>query len=122
MSVIVYELNEVPKRLFDFYSEAFPSSAFAILRHQSTLFKTLTADIGNLSPWITWPTMHRGVSNVDHEISELGQNLQAVNKEFPNVHEMLAHSVQGRPLFSSATTNILKLLSQTCERTRRVIS
>ena len=90
MSVIVYELNEVPKRLFDFYSQAFPSSAFAILRHQSTLFRTLTADIGNLSPWITWPTMHRGVSNVDHEISELGQNLQAVNKEFPNVYEILA--------------------------------
>lgn len=90
MGVIVYELNEVPKRLFDFYSEAFPSSAFAILRHQSALFKTLTADMGSLSPWITWPTMHRGVSNIDHEISEIGQNLEAVNKEFPNVYEILA--------------------------------
>lgn len=92
MSIIIYELNEVPRKLFDFYSDAFPSSAFALLRNQSRLFKTFTADIGNLSPWITWPTMHRGVSNVDHEISELGQNLKAVNKDFPNVYEILAKS------------------------------
>lgn len=92
MSIIVYELNEVPRRLFDFYADAFPTSAFAQLRNQSNLFETLTADVGSLSPWITWPTMHRGVSNIDHEISELGQTLTTVNKEFPNVYNMLAQS------------------------------
>ena len=75
MGIIVYELNEVPRRLFDFYADAFPSSAFAQLRKHSHLFETLTADVGGLSPWITWPTMHRGVSNVEHEISELGQKV-----------------------------------------------
>ena len=92
MSVIVYELNEVPQRLFDFYADAFPSSAFAQLRKHSDLFETVTADVGGLSPWITWPTMHRGVSNVDHEISELGQTLTKVNSEFPNVYNILARS------------------------------
>lgn len=92
MSIVVYELNEVPRRLFDFYADAFPSSAFAQLRRHSNLFQTLTADVGSLSPWITWPTMHRGVSNVDHEISELGQTLTEVNAEFPNVYNMLAQN------------------------------
>ena len=90
MSIIVYELNEVPRRLFDLYADAFPSSAFALLRKHSSLFETRTADVGSLSPWITWPTMHRGVSNVDHEISDLGQSLTKVNTEFPNVYNILA--------------------------------
>lgn len=90
MSVIVYELNEVPRRLFDFYSDAFPDSAFSVLRARSNLFETVAADVGVLSPWITWPTMHRGVSNIDHEISELGQTLDKVNFDFPSVHNICA--------------------------------
>ena len=90
MGVIVYELNEVPKKLFDFYATSHPDSAFAKLRNQSSLFETHTADVGNLSPWITWPTMHRGVSNIDHEISDLGQDLRRVNEEYPNVYNLLA--------------------------------
>lgn len=90
MSVIIYELNEVPKKLFDFYAVSHPKSAFARLRNQSALFETHTADIGSLSPWITWPTMHRGVSNIDHEISDLGQDLKHVNQAYPNVYHLLA--------------------------------
>lgn len=101
MSIIVYELNEVPRRLFDFYADVFPSSAFAQLRQQSNLFETVTADVGSLSPWVTWPTMHRGVSNVDHEISELGQSLTRVNAEFPNVYNILAESGVTVGLFGS---------------------
>ena len=33
--------------------------------------------------------MHR-VPNTDHEISDLGQDLSPVNKEFPEVYELLA--------------------------------
>lgn len=87
---IVYELNEVPIRLFDFYANSFPNSAFAKLKLKSKLYKTITADVGSLSPWVTWPTMHRGVSNVDHEISDLGQNLEYVNNEFPSIFEHLS--------------------------------
>ncbi len=95
MSIIVYELNEVPKKLFDFYSNSHPNSAFSFLRKHSSLYETHTADVGSLSPWITWPTMHRGVSNVDHEISDLGQDLRKINVEFPNVQHILAdHGVR----------------------------
>ena len=39
--------------------------------------------------------MHRGVSNVDHEISDLGQDLRKINVEFPNVQHILAdHGVR----------------------------
>ena len=92
MPTVVYELNEIPKKLFDFYAKAFPASAFALLCKKSNLFETVTADVGCLSPWITWPTMHRGVSNVEHEISDLGQDLTSANKEFPNVYNILAKS------------------------------
>ena len=92
---IVYELNEVPKRLFEFYGDLYPDSAFSKLRSRSKLFETHAADIGSLSPWITWPTMHRGVSNVDHGISDLGQDLTEVNKDFPNVfNHLVRHDVK----------------------------
>ena len=87
---IVYELNEVPVKLFDFYANSFPNSAFAKLKLKSKLYKTLTADVGSLSPWVTWPTMHRGVSNIDHEISDLGQDLEHVNDELPSIFEYLS--------------------------------
>jgi hypothetical protein len=92
LAIIVYELNEVPKKLFEFYGDAFPKSCFAFLNKHSHLFQTKTADVGNLSPWITWPTMHRGVPNIDHEISELGQDLTYINKEFPSLYQLLADS------------------------------
>ncbi|MBO1255349.1 hypothetical protein J3L16_06590 [Alteromonas sp. 5E99-2] len=90
MGVIVYELNEIPQKVFDFYALSHPNSAFAKLRQQSALFQTHTADVGSLSPWVTWPTMHRGVSNIEHEISDLGQDLSRVNGEFPNIYTLLA--------------------------------
>ena len=90
--MVIYELNEIPRRLFDFYAEAYPKSAFAFLRSQSRLFETHAADVGSLSPWITWPTMHRGVPNVEHEISDLGQELASINAEFPSVYQKLSES------------------------------
>jgi hypothetical protein len=90
MSTIVYELNEVPRKLFDHFANSHPNSAFAKLRSNSSLYQTVTADVGSLSPWITWPTMHRGVSNIDHQISDLGQDLTHINDELPNVYNILA--------------------------------
>ena len=92
MKKIVYELNEVPKKLFDFYADMFPDSAFAKLKFNSSLFETFTADAGHLSPWISWPTMHRGISNIEHEISDLGQDLTQVNKEFPSIFNYLVNN------------------------------
>jgi hypothetical protein len=92
MKTIIYELNEVPKRLFDFYAAAFPKSAFSKLKQRAKLYETLTADSGPLSPWITWPTMHRGVSNSEHCISDIGQDLTHVNKQYPPIWDLLARA------------------------------
>lgn len=109
MKTILYEMNEVPKRLFDFYAASKPNSSFGKLRSRANLYTTTTADIGHLSPWITWPTLHRGVSNISHEICDLGQNLSWQNKEMPPIWSLLADkgvsvgvfgSLQSYPLVS----------------------
>jgi hypothetical protein len=87
---IIYELNEVPIKIFNYYADNFPNSSFAFLKDRARLYKTNAADIGHLSPWITWPTMHRGVNNLKHKITDLGQDLTEVNKVFPTVYECLA--------------------------------
>ncbi len=86
---IFYELNEVPKRLFNFYGHAFPQSSFGKLLRTGAKFETVCEDIGHLSPWITWPTLHRGVTNQKHEISNLGQNLTETNREYPPIWSLL---------------------------------
>ena len=90
MKTIIYELNEVPQKLFDFYAKAFPDSAFSRLKNNAQFYQTETADFGHLSPWVTWPTLHRGVSNAYHTISDLGQNLCEINKNFPSIWELLS--------------------------------
>jgi hypothetical protein len=90
MRLIIYELNEAPRRIIDFYAETVPNSAFAMLRSSGRLFETISHDEGSLSPWITWPTMHRGVNNCLHGICELGQTLNVVNSRYPSVYQLLA--------------------------------
>lgn len=98
---IVYELNEVPTRLFDFYADAFKSSAFAKLKQFGSCIETKSPDVGHLSPWVTWPTLHRGVSNVEHQISDLGQDVSKVNIEMPNVWDILANEGVSVGVFGS---------------------
>lgn len=101
MKTILYELNEVPRRLFDFYADDAPDSSFARLRKHGRLFETVAQDVGHLSPWITWPSLHRGVPNVYHKISDLGQDLTHVNKDYPPIWTLLAQNGQSVGMFGS---------------------
>ena len=100
-NLVFYELNEVPVKLFEYYANAFPNSSFAYLLSRSNLFKTYTADVGDLSPWISWPTLHRGVSNIDHNISDLGQDLEYKDKYYPPVWQILSNAGVKVGLFGS---------------------
>ena len=91
-NILFYELNEVPIKLFEFYAKSFPNSSFAYLLNRSNLYETHAADIGDLSPWISWPTLHRGVSNIDHGISDLGQDLSRIDNTFPPIWQILANA------------------------------
>ena len=69
--VVFYELNEVPRKVLVDYTQANPRSALAQIYRHSAFYETVTADKGHLSPWITWPTLHRGVTNEKHHKPDL---------------------------------------------------
>lgn len=88
-NIILFELNEVPFRVIDYYYEKFPQSTLAQTLSKSYQFETLTKDEGHLHPWSTWPTIHRGVNNEKHGIKDIGQDLTKVNKDYPSIWEIL---------------------------------
>jgi hypothetical protein len=106
-SIIFYELNEVPRKVLEDFSRSNPRSNIAQLLQRSAFFETVSEDEGHLSPWITWPTLHRGVSNVKHCISDFGQDLADVNREYPSYLEILANAGVKVGLFGSLHTSPL---------------
>ena len=87
--IVLFELNEVPWRIVDEFVAAEPHSALARILSTSRCFTSLTADHGHLSPWTTWPTLHRGVNDEQHMIANFGQNRSVADEQFPPVWELL---------------------------------
>ena len=81
--IVLYELNEVPKRLINYYVKNYPNSAFARIISEGMIVETFTNDNGELHPWSTWPTVHRGVDNRTHNIRYLNQDLEYSSKYKP---------------------------------------
>lgn len=90
--LVVFELNEVPFKVFDRFVSMRPNSQMARLFCRSDVFETFSEDEGHLSPWVTWPTVHRGVTNQKHGILDFGQNLTEVDAEYPPIWELLARA------------------------------
>lgn len=88
--IILFELNEVPFSILDEYCRRRPSSNLARRMQECRQRATVTEDQGHLSPWITWPTLHRGVGNEKHCIHDFGQDLSEVDKAFPPLWSILA--------------------------------
>ncbi|MFM0208835.1 hypothetical protein PQQ96_15630 [Paraburkholderia sediminicola] len=89
LPLIVYELNEVPWRIVDWYISHRPHSQLAQILPRSLSYTTVTHDQGELHPWSTWPTVHRGVYNDKHHIRFINQDLSTAS-EFPPIWEILA--------------------------------
>ena len=87
--IVLFELNEVPWRIVDEFVAAAPHSALARILSTNRCFTSLTADRGHLSPWTTWPTLHRGVNDEQHMIANFGQNRSVADEQFPPVWELL---------------------------------
>ncbi len=79
--VILFELNEVPWRVIDDFVQTNPESTLARVLPRCAQFETHSED--RLSPWITWPTFHRGVTDGDHHITDFNQNLDDVDAAYP---------------------------------------
>tara|TARA_Y100001968_G_scaffold315855_1_gene342950 strand:- start:3157 stop:4569 length:1413 start_codon:yes stop_codon:yes gene_type:complete len=88
-SLLLYELNEIPPNLLNYYINLRPKSHLAKLRRESKYFPTYTRDEGELHPWSTWPTIHRGVPNSIHNIRYINQDLTS-SQNFPPIWEILA--------------------------------
>ena len=102
-SLIVYELNEVPKKVLDYYILKRPQSNLAFLIRNGLFKQTYTNDLGELHPWSTWPTVHRGVTNKLHSIKFLNQDKECA-KKYPPIWEILEKSGISIGIFGSLQT------------------
>ena len=100
-SLVVYELNEVPEKVLEYYVATHPESALAQIVAHGTFVKTYATDSGVLSPWITWPTVHRGVTNERHCIANFGQDLSEVDEEYPPIWNLLSRQGVRTGVFGS---------------------
>jgi hypothetical protein len=87
--IILFELNEVPFRVIDYYCQRHPDSFLARRLPECYQYETTTED-SVLSPWITWPTLQRGVTNGKHSIRHFGQDLSGIDRQFPPLWQILA--------------------------------
>ena len=102
--IILFELNEVPFKVIDYYCEKFPKSSLAKALKVSRQIETITHDEGELHPWSTWPTVHRGVTNDMHQIKDLGEDTSEIDKKYPPLWQMLIDHKISTGLFSSLHT------------------
>ena len=90
--LVFYELNEVPRVILERFADKHPDSNIASMLDSAILYETKAIDPQPLSPWTTWPTLHRGVPVSKHGITELGQDVTSVNEAYPPVWTLLAQS------------------------------
>ena len=88
--IILFELNEVPLRVIDQFCRWSPALLLARRLGECHQYETFTEDVGHLSPWTTWPTLHRGVPGPRHLIANFGQDNRTVDREFPPLWDLLA--------------------------------
>lgn len=87
--VILFELNEVPWRILDDYVERNRGAGFARALERSHSYEAVAADRGHLSPWVTWPSLHRGVNDEVHMIGDLGQDRSTADELYPPIWRLL---------------------------------
>ena len=102
--IILFELNEVPFRVLDYYADKYPTSHIAKILEYSKQYETKTTDEGHLHPWTTWPTLHRGITNKSHGIKDLGEDLEKIDKSYPTIWQILVQNTVSVGVFSSLHT------------------
>ena len=88
--LLIYELNELPKKLLLDYIRLKPQSTLSELYRNGTFRITKTKDKGELHPWSTWPTFYRGVNNNIHKIQFINQDKTFAENRYPPVWNILA--------------------------------
>lgn len=88
--ILLLEANEIPFTIIDRYVAEKPRSHLARLLPACKQHRTICEDQVELDPWISWPTLHRGVIDEQHQIFHLGQSLEEANRRYPPIWELLA--------------------------------
>ena len=104
--IIFYELNEVPYFIMDEHVRKFPKSPLAKILAASYQFETYTADHCHLSPWVTWPTVHRGVNDEAHCIYDFNQDLSEIDKAYPPLWSILNRNNINTGVFGSLHSSL----------------
>lgn len=80
MKIIILELNEVPHKVItQFFGNKIPG------KYPSDYYQTISLDKGHISPWITWSTVHRGVTNEKHGINDINQYSDIIDEKYPTI-------------------------------------
>lgn len=72
--LLLIEINEVSSKTLDLYLQKPGYNSLKKLFNKAKRYSTYATDEGELSPWITWPSFHRGIPAKEHGISHLGQD------------------------------------------------
>lgn len=73
--VLLLEINEVPWRVIDRALDVGRFPALTRFFRAARTWTTQSHDTGELSPWVTWPSLHRGLTNEEHGVRNLGQDV-----------------------------------------------
>src|SRR5262245_10740513 len=90
--IIFFELNEVPYRVIDEFCKRRPRSTLSVTLSTCAQFQTFAEDRSGLSPWKTWPSVHRGVNDEMHLIHDFGQDLRDTDAEYPPIWKILSNA------------------------------
>ncbi len=98
--IILFELNEVPYRVIDLFVRENPASTLARILPRCRQYETRAED-RVLSPWVTWPTLHRGVTDGQHHIQHFGEDLREADGLYPPVWTQLTRAGVRTGVFAS---------------------
>jgi len=91
--IVLFELNEVPWRVLEDHVAERPRGTMARLVGRARGYQTFAEEPEeNLSPWVTWPSLHRGVPLERHGITDFNQELGEVDREYPSLWELCARA------------------------------
>lgn len=102
--IILFELNEVPFRVIDYFCRIRPHSTLARLMPSLHQYESYSEDVSSLSPWKTWPTVHRGVNDEKHFLHDFGQDLTEVDRAYPPLWKILTQNGVKSGVFGSLHT------------------
>lgn len=87
--LVVFELNEVPYKVWDYFVSLKKYSNTARLLRLSAQYTVKTPDATHLHPKISWQTFHRGVPDSTHGIIEYNDVPEAVDEQYPQIWDIL---------------------------------